>query len=54
MTFTKKKIDNVFVLSKLIDITVLKKNEVEIVSSNEEVKEEKQISMSDFLDVFKI
>ena len=65
-TYTKKNVEDIFVLSKYTDITSQPKNQVEEISA-EEVKEEpikeetkekqpreQQLTMSDFFEEFKI
>ena len=58
-TYTKKNVDNVFQVSKIIDITnekdMPKKEKVEIIEEPEEKpKKEKQLTMSDFFEEFKL
>ena len=58
-TYTKKNVDNVFQVSKIIDITnekdMPKKEVVEIIEEPEEKpKKEKQLTMSDFFEEFKL
>lgn len=57
-TYTKKNVDNVFLVSKIIDITnekdMPKKEKVEIVEEEEKPKKEKQLTMSDFFEEFKL
>ena len=74
MTFSRKNVDNIFMLSKIVDITNEKNVEIEIESTDEEIKEvtkdkeikiaqakveekpkkEKQLTMSDFFEEFKL
>ena len=58
-TYTKKNVDNIFQVSKIIDITnekdMPKKEKVEIIEEPEEKpKKEKQLTMSDFFEEFKL
>ena len=58
-TYTKKNVDNIFQVSKIIDITnekdMPKKEKVEIIEEPEEkTKKEKQLTMSDFFEEFKL
>ena len=58
-TYTKKNVDNVFQVSKIIDITnekdMPKKEKVEIIVEPEEKpKKEKQLTMSDFFEELKL
>ena len=58
-TYTKKNVDNIFLVSKIVDITNEKdmptKEVVEIVEEVEEKpKKEKQLTMSDFFEEFKL
>ena len=58
-TYTKKNVDNIFQVSKIIDITnekdMPKKEKVEIIEEPEErPKKEKQLTMSDFFEEFKL
>ena len=57
-TYTKKNVDNVFLVSKIIDITnekdMPKKEKVVIIEEEEKPKKEKQLTMSDFFEEFKL
>ena len=58
-TYTKKNVDNIFLVSKITDITnekeKIKEEKLEIVEEvKEKPKKEKQLTMSDFFEEFKI
>ena len=56
-TYTKKNVDNIFLVSKIIDITNEKeipKKEKVIIIEEEKPKKEKQLTMSDFFEEFKL
>ena len=58
-TYTKKNVDNIFLVSKITDITnekeKIKQEKLEIVEEvKEKPKKEKQLTMSDFFEEFKI
>ena len=58
-TYTKKNVDNIFLVSKITDITnekeKPKQENIEIVEEvKEKPKKEKQLTMSDFFEEFKI
>ena len=55
--FTKKKIEDIFIISKLVELTKSEETIPEIIemdSTNNEPKEEKQLTMSDFFEEFKL